>query len=166
MTVQAPTEATPDRRMEGVPEQRTFNVHPGIIRHLIKEQAGTLVKAVAELVMNSADAGATRVDLEFSEDGRFCVRDNGRGFASRDEIERFFETFGTPHVEGDAQFGRFRIGRGQIMAFADTTWRSGNFMMDVRFLTNSAPLGYTLTEMEGLHQVVRLRCDYRRISAS
>lgn len=127
-------------------EQRSFNVHPGIIRHLIKEQAGTLVKAVAELVMNSVDAGATQVDLDFHSDGRFTVMDNGRGFGGRDEIEKFFETFGTPHEEGDAKFGRFRIGRGQIMAFADTTWRSGRFVMDVRFLDDSAPLGYTLTE--------------------
>lgn len=127
-------------------EKRAFNVHPGIIRHLIKEQAGTLEKAVAELVMNSVDAGATRIDLNFRRDGTFTVQDNGRGFGGRDEIERFFETFGTPHVEGDAHFGRFRIGRGQIMAFADTNWRSGHFMMSVRLLSNAAPLGYTLTE--------------------
>lgn len=137
--------------INAVTEQRTFNVHPGIIRHLIKEQAGTLVKAVGELVMNSVDAGATRIDLHFRSDGTFTVKDNGKGFRSRDEIERFFETFGTPHIEGDAQFGRFRIGRGQIMAFADTTWRSGQFIMDVRFLDDSAPLGYTLAETDIEH---------------
>lgn len=130
------------------PEKRSFNVHPGIIRHLIKEQAGTLVKAVAELVMNSVDAGAKQVDLAFHRDGSFTVKDNGRGFGGRDEIEKFFETFGTPHEDGDAQFGRFRIGRGQIMAFADTTWRSGHFIMDVRFLDDCAPLGYTLIETD------------------
>ncbi|HGO9799606.1 TPA: ATP-binding protein [Pseudomonas aeruginosa] len=135
----------------GSPEQRRFNVHPGIIKHLIKEQAGTLVKAVTELVMNSVDAGATRVDLEFREDGTFTVRDNGRGFRDRSEIENFFETFGTPHEEGDATYGRFRIGRGQIMAFANTIWRSGNFQMDVNLLDAGAEFGYTLTEIEQAH---------------
>ncbi|WP_256587823.1 ATP-binding protein [Pseudomonas sp. Irchel 3E13] len=132
-------------------EQRNFNVHPGIIRHLIKEQAGTLVKAVTELVMNSVDAGSTQIDLHFRSDGTFTVKDDGKGFRSRDEIEKFFETFGTPHTEGDAQFGRFRIGRGQIMAFAHTTWRSGQFIMDVRFLDDGAPLGYTLVETDIEH---------------
>ncbi|ELN4740345.1 ATP-binding protein [Pseudomonas aeruginosa] len=129
-------------------EQRSFNVHPGIIRHLIKEQAGTLVKAVAELVMNSVDAGATRIDLDFRSDGTFTVKDNGCGFGNREQIEKFFETFGTPHTKGDAKFGRFRIGRGQIMAFADTTWRSGNFKMEACFLSDNAPLGYALTETD------------------
>ncbi|MFJ7794655.1 ATP-binding protein [Pseudomonas sp. NPDC096950] len=130
----------------GSPEVRQFNVHPGIIKHLIKEQAGTFVKAVVELVMNSIDAGATRVDLIFLENGTFTVKDNGRGFADRREIEMFFETFGTPHSEGDARFGRFRIGRGQIMAYANTVWRSGNYKMDVRLLSEDAPLGYSLHE--------------------
>ncbi|KPC02138.1 ATP-binding protein (plasmid) [Pseudomonas amygdali pv. lachrymans] len=136
-------------------EIRQFNVHPGIIKHLIKEQAGTFVKAVVELVMNSIDAGAARVDLNFKKDGTFTVKDNGRGFADRKEIEMFFETFGSPHVEGDARFGRFRIGRGQIMAYANTIWRSGNYKMDVRLLSDDAPLGYSLHEtfevMAGCH---------------
>ncbi|HCF2447057.1 TPA: ATP-binding protein [Pseudomonas aeruginosa] len=127
-------------------EKRVFSVHPGIIKHLIKEQAGTLVKAIAELVMNSVDAGATRIDLDFNADGTFTIKDNGIGFQNRDEITAFFETFGTPHSEGDATFGRFRIGRGQIMAFANTTWRSGNFIMEVITPESGAEFGYTLTE--------------------
>lgn len=133
-------------------EQRSFNVHPGIIKHLIKEQAGTLVKAVAELVMNSIDAGATRIDLDFREDGTFTVKDDGRGFRDRSEIENFFETFGTPHSDGDATYGRFRIGRGQIMAFANTTWRSGNFIMEVSLLETNSSFGYTLTQTSEFHE--------------
>lgn len=132
-------------------EKRAFTVHPGIIKHLIKEQAGTVVKAVAELIMNSVDAGATRIDMEFREDGTFTIKDNGRGFRGRSEIENFFETFGTPHVDGDAHYGRFRIGRGQIMAYANTVWRSGNFVMDVRLLDADADFGYTLTETTETH---------------
>lgn len=132
-------------------EKRAFNVHPGIIKHLIKEQAGTLVKAIAELVMNSVDAGATRIDLDFNVDGSFTINDNGTGFQGRDEITAFFETFGTPHSEGDATFGRFRVGRGQIMAFANTSWRSGNFIMEVTMPDSGSEFGYTLTETADFH---------------
>ncbi|EPV8686646.1 ATP-binding protein [Pseudomonas aeruginosa] len=131
-------------------ENREFKVHPGIIKHLIREQAGTLVKALAELVMNCVDAGATRVNLTFSEDGQFTIEDDGRGFQSRAEIEDFFETFGTPHEDGDARFGRFRIGRGQIMAFATTTWRSGVFEMLVDLNAGSDSFGYVLNETADL----------------
>lgn len=113
-------------------EKRSFTLHPAIIRSIIREQAGTISKAFAELIMNSVDAGATKVEITITGN-TFCVSDDGRGFSSRHEIEEFFEKFGAPHEEGDARFGKFRIGRGQIMAFASTRWRSGNFEMAVDF---------------------------------
>lgn len=111
-------------------ENREFRLHKDILWHVIQAQAGTLDKGLLELVMNSVDAGATRVDIELDE-SRFSVRDDGKGFVSREEIESFFETFGTPHQEGDAVYGKFRMGRGQIMAFSRNRWQSGPFRMDV-----------------------------------
>lgn len=108
-------------------QRRAFKIHSSIIKTLIHEQSGSLPKAVAELVMNSIDAGATRIDLTVDATGAFEFVDDGKGFQSRDEIEQFFETFGTPHVNGDALYGRFRCGRGQIMSYASTVWRSGQF---------------------------------------
>lgn len=111
-------------------ENREFKLHKDILWSIIQSQAGSLQKALLELVMNSIDAGATSVEITLTSK-KFSIKDNGRGFVSRDEIEGFFETFGTPHQKGDATYGRFRMGRGQIMAFTRNRWRSGVFQMDV-----------------------------------
>ncbi|HRY04314.1 MAG TPA: ATP-binding protein, partial [Beijerinckiaceae bacterium] len=107
-------------------ERIAFTVDPAIIRSLIREQASTVEKAIAELVMNAVDAGADEIHIAVDQAG-FTVRDNGRGFASRNEILTCFRRFGAPHVAGDATFGRFRIGRGQIMHWARCSWRSNTF---------------------------------------
>lgn len=107
-----------------------FTVDPAILHSIIKSQAGTLSKAMLEGVMNSIDANAHSLSITLTNDG-FTVFDDGRGFQSREEIEMWFGRFGTPHVEGDAVYGRFRMGRGQMMAFAVNTWRTGTFEMSV-----------------------------------
>jgi hypothetical protein len=111
-------------------EKRRFGMHQNLLYDVILRQAGTLQKAILEGVMNAIDAGATRCDVAI--DGyHFSVCDDGHGFQSRREIEDFFETFGSPHEEGDATYGRFRMGRGQMMAFGKNTWRSRTFEMKV-----------------------------------
>lgn len=124
-------------------ERRAFGLHPKILLTIMREQAGSLSKALSELVMNSVDAGATRIDITIGESG-FTVADDGHGFTSLEQLENFFEVFGTPHEEGDAYYGRFRIGRGQIMSYARTTWRSGPFEMRVDIAGGAADLGYDL----------------------
>jgi len=111
-------------------EKRSFAMHPNLLYDVITKQAGSLQKAILEGVMNGVDAGATRIDVELDGD-RLRIVDDGKGFAGREEIEKFFETFGTPHVEGDATYGRFRMGRGQLMAFGANTWRTNVFRMFV-----------------------------------
>ncbi|OEC64302.1 hypothetical protein PVE_R2G0598 [Pseudomonas veronii 1YdBTEX2] len=98
--------------------------------------------------MNAVDAGATHIHLTIDHSGEFSLRDNGKGFQSREEVESFWETFGTPHTNGDAFYGRFRIGRGQIMSYASTKWRSGHFEMNVDLEADQATFGYGLTEHE------------------
>ncbi|MGC0155254.1 ATP-binding protein [Chromobacterium vaccinii] len=132
-------------------ERRGFAVHPSIIKTLIHEQAGSVVKAMAELIMNAVDAGASRIDLQVEEDGQFVLRDDGHGFDSREEIEQFFETFGTPHQDGDAHYGQFRIGRGQIMSYARTCWRSGHWEMRVDLEADANNFGYDLIEHTQTH---------------
>jgi len=111
-------------------EKRGFKLDPAILFTVIYAQAGTLDKAILELVMNSIDAGASFVNIKLTGK-KVSVQDDGKGFVSRQEIDSFFETFGTPHEAGDARYGRFRIERGQIMAFTKNVWRSGQFKMDV-----------------------------------
>jgi len=111
-------------------ETRQFKMHPQLLFDVISRQAGTLTKALTEGVMNSIDAGARSVAIELGPKA-VSIRDDGRGFSSREEIESFFETFGEPHREGDATYGTFRMGRGQIFSFGRNTWVSGPFKMDV-----------------------------------
>jgi len=129
-------------------ESRTFSVHPAIIKSLIHEQAGSLTKAITELIMNSSDAGATRIDIAGSPHGGLTLTDDGRGFQSREEILSLFEKFGLPHSEGDAVHGRFRVGRGQIMAYGRVSWRSGYFEMLVDLEGVESEFGYDLIEHE------------------
>ena len=111
-------------------EIRKFKMHPDLLFSVIKSQAGTVEKAILEGVMNTVDAGATQCQIFIDSDG-FKIVDDGKVFSSKSEIDLFFETFGTPHKDGDATYGRFRMGRGQLFAFASTIWKSNTFEMHV-----------------------------------
>lgn len=111
-------------------ETRSLKVHTNIIFHLVESQAGSLSKAIAEAVMNSYDAGATSIDVTLTE-GEFTVRDDGKGFQSREEILKCFETLGFEHDDRDRELGRFGLGRAQAWAFASTLWRSHGYELDV-----------------------------------
>ncbi len=107
-----------------------FTLDPQIIHHVIYNQAGSIGKALIELIMNSIDAWATVVRITMTTTGFECW-DDGKGFATRDDVLNYFGRFGTPHQEGDATYGRFRLGRGQIMAHASTVWTSNAWKMSV-----------------------------------
>jgi hypothetical protein len=134
-----------------------FTMDPNLLVSVIKQQAGSLSKAILEGVMNSIDAGATRVDVELTQES-FTIRDNGKGFTSDEEIQNWFGRFGTPHQEGDATYGRFRMGRGQMFAYAITEWRSGIYRMNVDI--ENKGLNYELEKMSestrGCHIVGKL----------
>lgn len=121
-----------------------FTLDPQVIHHIIHSQAGSIGKAIIELVMNSVDARATRLALTLDANG-FVAQDDGLGFASREDVVRYFGRFGTPHEEGDATFGRFRLGRGQIMAHASTIWQSRRWQMSVD--TREMGYAYDLDEL-------------------
>ncbi len=109
---------------------REFKAHANHLRNTVLRQAGDLWKAILEAVMNSVDAGATRCDIAI-EGSKVTISDDGRGFQTEDEIKHHFETFGTPHEEGDATYGEFRMGRGQLMAFGVNVWTTQQFIMSV-----------------------------------
>lgn len=118
-------------------EIREFKMHNNLMHTIIFKQSGSFEKAITELIMNSIDADSTRIDIDFDSEKRiFSIADDGKGFTTEEEIESYFDTLGTPHKDGDAKFGRFRIGRTQIFAYASTVWRSGTFRMSVDFLNN------------------------------
>ncbi|UYZ39061.1 ATP-binding protein (plasmid) [Clostridium beijerinckii] len=121
-----------------------FELDPQIIHHIIYSQAGSIGKAVIELIMNSVDANASYVDLSISKQGFICS-DDGNGFVSKEDVIRYFGRFGTPHEDGDATYGRFRLGRGQIMAHASTVWKSNYWQMIVD--TQKTGYSYDLDEV-------------------
>ncbi|NTF17240.1 hypothetical protein G6L37_02190 [Agrobacterium rubi] len=111
-------------------QRRAMKMHPALLFSVIERQAGTIGKAILEGGMNSVDAGATYCDINITEKS-FSIVDDGKGFRDEQEIENFFETFGFPHKEGDATYGQFRMGRGQMFAFGKNVWRTGQFKMTV-----------------------------------
>nr|WP_242281345.1 ATP-binding protein [Pantoea deleyi] len=134
-----------------------FELDPEIIHHIIYSQAGSVAKALIELIMNSVDAGAGAITLNITPGGFSCC-DDGRGFTSYDDVKRYFGRFGTPHREGDATYGRFRLGRGQIMAHARTVWRSQRWQMEVD--TRVMGYEYELTEPEALQAGCTISGDW------
>lgn len=115
-------------------EKRDFRISNNMIFHLVFSQAGTIAKALGELVMNAQDAGAKNFRLTIGTDG-FTASDDGHGFRSRNEIEQWFEELGFDHTDDlhqeEGRFSRFGLGRAQIMAFGSTDWLTNTFCMSV-----------------------------------
>lgn len=116
--------------MKETSQMSTFTVAPNIIYSLIKAQAGSLAKAVLECIMNSVDAGATKVQIDY-DTNHITIKDNGKGFKSLDEIKECFNVFGFDHTGQDRTYGQFGIGRAQMWNFCSTLWRTNTFSMDV-----------------------------------
>jgi len=116
-------------------EQRTLTMHPKLLLDVIQRQAGTLEKAVLEGVMNAIEAKANTVRISLKEKNNkavLSIGDDGRGITTREEVELFFEQFGTPHEESENKiWAQFRMGRGQLFAFGKNVWRTGPFKMTV-----------------------------------
>ena len=131
-------------RRETTRETRRFKAHDQLLVSVIKRQAGSLWKAVVEGVMNAVDAGATKCEIDLTPQ-MLSIKDNGKGFKSKEEIEQFFEVFGQPHEDiEDKTFGQFRMGRGQLFAYGRNVWRTGKYQMVVDI--NKDGLDYHLEE--------------------
>lgn len=148
-------------------KQRTFRMHPRLLFQTIQRQAGTLAKAITEGVMNSVEAGASRVDVTL-EPHRVLIADDGRGFQSLEEIENWFETFGQPHDASEGKiWANFRIGRGQMFSFGRNTWRTRKYLMEVDLAAaakDADTLAYSLQEAEEAHEGCQITIDlYHRL---
>jgi hypothetical protein len=129
---------------------QSFEMHPALLRDVIKRQTGSLDRAVLEAAQNSVDAGASAMEITLTRD-KLVVSDNGRGFTSSDEILANFKTFGRPHEASEAKvFGTFRMGRGQLMAYGINIWKTNQFQMIVDLGEDTAldKLGFELTTLE------------------
>lgn len=111
-------------------QKREFQATEGLLHDVMRKQAGTVEKAILEAVMNSVDAGASRIDLRV-EEGFLVISDDGKGMTTS-EVEEYFEKFGLKDDDIDQKdFGKFRMGRGQIFNFGLNIWHSNNNLMVV-----------------------------------
>ncbi len=94
---------------------------------VIERQAGTVAKSALEAVMNSIDAGATRIEVELTPK-RLVIRDNGKGFKSEKEIDDYFAVFGQPHeLDGDGRSVDAKYGTYLYCCFALSAARTRAF---------------------------------------
>lgn len=103
---------------------------PKLLYDVITRQAGSIEKAWLEAVMNSVDAGATKVEFCISPD-QTIITDDGKGM-TKEEVIKFFEVFGAPLERGEEKtYGEFRMGRGQLFAFGINKWITKTNLMSV-----------------------------------
>jgi len=128
-------------------ETRHFRIdHNKLLLDVIRRQAGSLTKAIMEGVMNAVDAGATRCDIAVTAD-TVTITDNGKGFASKKEIQEWFEVFGAAHSEEEAKtFGTFRMGRGQMFAYGVNKWTTNKHSMTVDIEKTGCSYAYAPVE--------------------
>jgi len=109
--------------------KRDFQASKGLVKKVARKQSGVIEKAWLEAVMNSVDAGADLIELRIEETWS-DISDDGESMAS-DEIKTYFEQFGLEDEDiEDKEFGKFRIGRGQIFNFGLNVWRAKeNYMV-------------------------------------
>ena len=111
-------------------DRESFETTEGLLNDVMKKQAGTLEKAVLEAVMNSVDANASRVDIQLEHDS-LVVEDDGKGM-DKEEVNQYFKKFGYKDSDiENKEFGRFRMGRGQIFSFGRNVWHTGNMLLVV-----------------------------------
>lgn len=110
--------------------KHNFKATEGLLHDVMRKQAGTVEKAVLEAVMNSVDAGAETIGHQIGVD-QLILEDDGKGM-TRDEVRQYFEKFGLKDDDvHEKEFGKFRMGRGQIFNFGMNIWHSGDNLMVV-----------------------------------
>lgn len=110
--------------------KHNFEATEGLLHDVMRKQAGTVEKAVLEAIMNSVDAGAETVKHQVSVD-QLILEDDGAGL-TRDEVLEYFKKFGLKDDDvHEKEFGKFRMGRGQIFNFGVNIWHSGDNLMVV-----------------------------------
>ena len=151
-------------------------MHPKLLLDVIERQAGSLDKAILEGGMNGIEAinalemngGVCKdkniyitydIPHDIREKWVITIQDFGKGLTTKEEIENFFETFGTPHDESEHKiYAQFRMGRGQMFSFGKNIWRTGTFELTVDILNDGLDwkLKENLPFVDGCHITIEL----------
>src|SRR4051794_905312 len=100
-----------------------YTARAGLLPELSRQTYDSLYKALREAVLNSLDAEASRVDLDFTRAGdarRLVVSDDGSGMSTREFCEHFMSVGGSARFGDDARFGRIGIGSLALLQYAES----------------------------------------------
>lgn len=138
--------------------KRKFKATEGLLNDTMRKQSGVIEKALLEATMNAVDANASEVNITIDED-RVVIKDDGDGI-SEERVEKYFEQFGKKDDDiEDKEFGKFRMGRGQIFNFGVNIWRSRDNIMVVSLDDSEVTLELDTTTTEEDQSVAEVDGD-------
>lgn len=145
-------------------ETSSLALSNSLIFSVIFGQNGTLEKSIAELAMNSGDAGATEFTVDVTS-SKITISDNGKGFLDKQQIKEWWATLGFEHNTAETQrmYGKYGMGRAQIMAFGSSVWHTNGFTMSID--VKNKGLEYVLKENQPVHHGLKIEVDlYSQLS--
>lgn len=114
-----------DAPASGEPSSRIalrYVARAGLLPELSRQTYDSFAKALREAILNSYDAGATRIDVDLSRIAshtEMSVSDDGSGMTTKDFCEQFMSLGGSTKFGDSDRFGRIGIGSLALLQYAD-----------------------------------------------
>lgn len=105
------------------PVELRFRARAGLLPELSGQTYDSLYKALREVVMNSADAAASEISIDFSHTARtgvLIVNDDGAGMSLAEVRDRFLSVGGSNRYGDRSTFGRIGIGSLALLRYGDS----------------------------------------------
>lgn len=115
--VEAPSADEPNGRVA-----LRYVARAGLLPELSRQTYDSFAKALREAILNSSDAGASRVDVDLSRiesHGELTVADDGEGMSTKDFCEQFMSLGGSSKFGDGSRFGRIGIGSLALLQYAE-----------------------------------------------
>jgi Histidine kinase-, DNA gyrase B-, and HSP90-like ATPase len=94
----------------------------GLLPELSRQTYDSFAKALREAILNSSDAGASRVDVDLSRiesHAELTVSDDGDGMSTKEFCEQFMSLGGSSKFGDGSRFGRIGIGSLALLQYAE-----------------------------------------------
>lgn len=94
----------------------------GLLPELSRQTYDSFAKALREAILNSSDAGASRVDVDLSRvasHAELTVADDGEGMSTKEFCEQFMSLGGSSKFGDGSRFGRIGIGSLALLQYAE-----------------------------------------------
>ena len=99
-----------------------YRPRAGLLPELSRQTYDSLYKALREVALNGVDAGATLVEIDFSEvltSRTLEVRDNGMGMTFDEFMDSFLALGGSSKIDDPTKFGRIGIGSLALLHYGE-----------------------------------------------